>query len=54
MGHGVKEAVALLNPHCNEREDGQSQVSAGCCAASLSASPETLPSKQEKPDLAFA
>lgn len=37
MGRGVKEAVALLNPHCNERENGKRQVSAGCCAASLSA-----------------
>lgn len=37
MGHGVKEAVALLNFHCNERENGKCQVSAGCCAASLSA-----------------
>lgn len=35
MGHGVKEGVTLLKAHCNEREDGECQVSACWCGTPL-------------------
>lgn len=35
MGHGIKEGVTLLNPHCNERENGKCQVSARCYVTPL-------------------
>lgn len=35
MGHGIKEGVTLLNPHCNERENGKCQVSACCYVTPL-------------------